>query len=79
MRTAAILAMVIGAAALVLLGCGSNAPNMQSVAEPDPEPEPLTAVVLDRSMHNAEFEIVSGGWQCLFHGSPPQGFTTAAC
>ena len=73
MRTAAILATVIGAAALVLIGCGSDAPTMQSVAEPDPEPEPVTAVVLDRSMHNAEFEIVSGGWQCLFHGSPPPG------
>ena len=73
MRIAAILAMVIGAAALVLIGCGSDAPIAQPVVEPDPEPEPMSAVVLDRSMHNAEFEIVSGGWECLFHGSPPQG------
>ena len=69
MRIAAIWAMVVGAAALVLIGCESDAPTVQSVVEP----EPVSAVVLDRSMRNSEFEIIGGGWQCFFHGSPPQG------
>ena len=73
MRIAAIWAMVMGAAALVLIGCGSDAPTVQSVVQADPELEPLSAVVLDRNLRNSEFEIISGGWQCFFHGSPPQG------
>ena len=61
----ALLAAAFAAALLLGAGCGSS--------EEPVEPEPLAAVILERGMHNAEFEIVSGGWACLFHRDPPAG------
>ena len=73
MRITAILVAVIGAVVLVLIGCGSDSSPTQPMADPDPDPEPVSGLILDRSMHNEEFEIVSGGWQCLFHADAPPG------
>ncbi len=62
------LAALLAAVVLLLSSCESSSP-----APPEPEPAPLSALTLEREAHNAEFEIVHGGWQCLFYGNPPPG------
>lgn len=63
-----ILTGLFGAALLTLSACGSSLPA--------PEPQaPLSSLILEREGHNSEFEIVHGGWQCLFHDEPPSGLT----
>ena len=65
---------IVGATLIVLSACSSPAPPA-APAEPDPPPPPtpLSALILEREAHNSEFEIVHGGWQCLFHEEPPTG------
>ena len=69
-----VLVGVLCAAFLILTACESSGPA-PTPPEPEsvPPPAPLSALILEREAHNSEFEIVHGGWQCLFHEEPPSG------
>ena len=67
------LTALFGAGLLMLSACESSPPA--PAPEEEPEPAPMSALLLEREAHNSEFEIVPGGWQCLFHDEPPLGLT----